>query len=200
VITITRELLESWEISGFIPDELLPMGVMDVFGASIPSKNKVRLLLHEEVLDRMGLVYVAARAVRRACTKTGWDHPDSLRALDLCDRYVEGEEVPEEELWRSSNAAEVAARAASNASVAAKAISRIAARVAWAANVAANAARAAPDTWAATWAWAWATTDGVSEEERRAQLTDCRDWLLRNSPQERAPVPTRYQRIMRSLC
>jgi len=93
----------------------------------------------------------------------------------------------------------VAARAASNASVAAKAISRTAARAAWVANVAANAARAAPDTWAATWVWAWATTDGVSEEERRAQLTDCRDWLLRNSPQERAPVPTRYQRIMRSL-
>jgi len=67
---ITSELLVGWEIPNLIPDELLPMRLMDVFGASIPSKNKVRLLLHEEVLGRRGMVYVAARAARRACTVT----------------------------------------------------------------------------------------------------------------------------------
>jgi len=115
VITITSELLERWENSDLIPNEQLPMGVMDVFGASIPSKNKVRLLLHEEVLGRRGMVYVAARAARRACTKTEGSHPGSLQALDLCDRYAEGEEIPKEELESASNAADEAARVVSEA-------------------------------------------------------------------------------------
>jgi hypothetical protein len=162
------------------------MGVMRLFEASIPPNAKIWILLHEEVLGGRGLVYVVARAARRACTETGWDHPDSLRALDLCDQYAEGEEVSKEELER---AAEAAARAATWAASAASCAS-------WAASCAAEAARAASRaTWAAS--AAFSATNG--EEERRLQLADCREWLLRNSPQERVPVLTRYQRIMRSL-
>jgi len=178
VITITSELLESWEVSDFIPKELLPMEVMRLFEAPIPSRDKVRVLLREEVLGRRGLVYVAARAARRARTVTGWYHSDSLRALDLCDRYAAGEDIQKEELERAIKAAEVASSEAASS---------------WAARAAANAARAIAVPRAA-----WTATSN-EEIERRSQLTDCRDWLLRGNPQERAPILTRYQRIMRSL-
>jgi hypothetical protein len=200
VLTITSELLKSWELPNFIPSELLPMEVIGLFDAPISFENKVRLLLHEEVLGRKGMVYVAAKAARRACTVTGWDHPDSLRALDLC---VEGKEVSREELERAVNAANEAARAIAEAAFDAS-VSDVT-RDVWAARAAVFAAGAALGTWTVSDAWdattcVWDTTDGFSEKERKSQLTDCRDWLLRENPQERTPILTRYQRIMRSLC
>jgi hypothetical protein len=189
VLTLTSELLKSWKIPNLIPDELLPMGVMDVFEAPISPGAKIRLLLHEEVLGRRGLVYVAAKAARRACTKTGWNHAGSIQALDLCDRYAAGEEVSKEELERAAKDADVTATDAG------------AVQAAWAASWTASAmttlvnAQAAAQA-ATTWAALAATS---SAKERRFQLADCREWLLTNSPQERAPILTRYQRIMRSL-
>jgi hypothetical protein len=152
MITITSELLVGWEVPNLISDELLPMGVMGVFDAPISSVNKVQILLREEVLDRRGLVYVVARAVRRACTKTKWSNPDSLRALDLCDRYAAGEEIPKEYL-------EKAAEAASKDAV--EAVRR-------------NARAASNDT-----AWAARAIAPSAEDERKSQLTDCREWLMR---------------------
>jgi len=204
MITITKELLESWEPSDLIPDELLPMGVMELFEASIPSNAKVGVLLHEEILGRRGMVYVVARVARRGCTKTGWFHPDTLRALDLCDRFVNGEAVSKEELERAAKAAwEVLSEDAPSMPAwrTAHRAARVAQAAAWAASVMTTLANAQAAARAATtWAARAATSSAKSAKERRAQLTDCQDWLLRNSPQERAPVLTRYQRIMRSLC
>jgi hypothetical protein len=188
VLTITRELLKRWEISYLIPDELLPMRLMDVFEAPILSSAKILILLHEEVLGQRGMVYVAAKAARRACTKTGWDHPDSLRALELCDQYAEGKEVSREELENAVQAADWAATEAEDEEAQDAAyMASLAASLAVVTDATENA-----DT--ATWA-----TETSSEKERRLQLVNCREWLMRGSPKERAPVLTRYQRIMRSL-
>jgi len=178
VIPITKELLEKWGFFGLIPDEQLPMGVMGVFNASISSRDKVELLLHKEILGQRGLVYVAAKAARRACTKTELSHSDSLRALDLCDRYVEGEAVSEEELARAVNAANEAARAIAEAASTWAAFDASVSddtRDVWAARAAVFAAGAALGTWTVSDAWdattwAWDTTGGVSDEERNSQL------------------------------
>jgi hypothetical protein len=198
MITITKELLEEWGVSDLIPDELLPMDVMRLFEAPIPPEDKIELLLREGVLGRRGLVYMLARVARRGCTKTGWNHPDTLRALDLCDRYAEGEAVSKEELERAAKAAwEVLSEDAP--SMPAWRAAHRAALVTWAARdadvTATDAVRG--NAWASVEAVVRATSSEAREE--RSQLADCREWLLRNSPQEKAPVLTRYQRIMRSL-
>lgn len=187
MVTLTEELLESWSLFNLISEELLPIGVEQLFEASIPTEDKIQLLLHEEVLGRRGMVYVAAKAARRACTKTGWNHPDSLRALDLCDQYASGEEIPEEEL----RAAEATA-ANANAPRASNAVSSAAS---WASSAASWGFSEAP--WAASRAaFAVSRVSRVaSEVERRAQLEDCREWLEK-SVREKAAISTRYQRIL----
>lgn len=49
------------------------------------------------------LVDVAARAARRACTYTGWDHPDAMAILEVCEEYARTGILPEKavvvELW-----------------------------------------------------------------------------------------------------
>jgi hypothetical protein len=182
---ITSELLVGWEIPNLIPDEQLPMDVMGVFEVPIFPGAKIGLLLHEEILGRRGLVYVLARAARRGCTKTSWVHPATLRALNLCDRFANGEDIPKEELARASKDAWVVkASCASWAAASAADVSWVTTRVS--ARVTASASWAARmDTWAAS-------KDAVAneEEERRSQLTDCREWLMRGNPQERVPVST----------
>jgi len=148
-----------------------------VFEAPISSENKIGLLLREEILGGRGMVYVAARAARRACTETGWDHPATLRALDLCDRYAEGEEISAKALGAAALAVSEAPSMADDApSMDAWEAAHGAARVAWAVAV---------DTSARTRALTVIRT-AVSavpseKEERKAQLADCREWLTRRA-------------------
>lgn len=175
--TTEKEPLETCELN---PDEQAPMGL---FKAPIPLDAKVRILLHEEILGRRGLAYVAGRAARRACARTGWDHPDSLRAIDLCERYASGEEIPEEELERVVSAAWDAAWAPSGLIGDVWDDSRACIRAAWSAATITTIR----DALATSGAAANATRDAAralgEEEERRAQLEDGREWLMRRSGQ-----------------
>jgi len=161
--------------------EIIPMGLMGLFEIPISPINTLLILLHEEVLGRRGMVYVAAKAARRACTKTELSHSDSLRALDLCDRYVEGEEIPKEELARAANVADVAALSACDATWGAAWATCKAVR---AANAASSLSPVRTDAWAAVEAAAVRATsneEGEREEERKSQLADCREWLLKGN-------------------
>jgi hypothetical protein len=171
--TITKDLLKSWRTYNLIPDELLPMDVMGLFEAPITPRDKIWILLHEEVLGGRGMVYVAARAARRACTQTGWSNPDSLRALDLCDRYAEGGEIPKEELAKVVQAADEVVRTASDSPRAAWGAAWATSKAAWAADAAVRVAPIKTDAWAAVEAAVKAT----SIEEVGFQLDDCREWL-----------------------
>jgi hypothetical protein len=170
-IVLTKELLKRWGIPSLIPDELLPMGLMGLFEAPISLEAKVGVLLYEEILGGRGLVYVVARAARRACTETGWDHPDSLRALDLCDQ----EEVSKEELGEAAWVVSEAPPMADDApSYAAWEAAYGTARVAWTVAVDTSARTKALEVTRAA-----VSTAPSEKEERKAQLEDCREWLTR---------------------
>jgi hypothetical protein len=101
MILITRELLRKWKacysdnrIAEIVSESgLTPMQILDL---DIPAKDRLWVVLREEVIPARELRLLECKWAREALTLSGNTDPRSVAAVDCAERFVRGEATTEE--------------------------------------------------------------------------------------------------------
>ena len=153
---ITRELLRQWDacyddekLASLVPEAgLTPL---EVAALDIPEKDRMWVLLREDVIPARALRLLACGWAEAACLKTGWNDERSLNAIAVARRFAGGEATKSELGQAKAAALEAALRqAASAAWSAASAAAWAASAAAWASAASAAAVAAAGNTFQTT--------------------------------------------------
>ena len=159
MIQITRELLvDNWEACYSIEriEELVPpegLTPLEVLETTVPAGDRLWVILREEIIPARELRLLACKWAREALTVAGSPDPRSVAAIDVAERFANGE-ATNEELAAVRDAAWDAARYASR-------------YAAWAAAWCAARAVARDAAWYAAW---YAARDAAWY----AQIEDCK--------------------------
>ena len=99
---ITREQLRRWgacytdkKIAELVPEDgLTPL---EVAALDIPKKDRMWVLLREDVIPARALRLLACGWAEDACLRTGWNDERSLNAIAVARRFAVGEATEAED-------------------------------------------------------------------------------------------------------
>lgn len=95
---ITRKMLQDWHGCEKV-EELTPadgLTPLEIARLTIPAIDRLRVLIHPEVIPNRELRLLACKFARDACARAGLTHQATLNAIAVAERHAKGEATFEE--------------------------------------------------------------------------------------------------------